>query len=306
MQNSGLFAFALLGVITLWGFTPTESPAQSPTVETLVDRGVQAGTDEELLRSVVAQSKERGLESNDIAELLDPAVQTAEKKNPARPILMSTLEGLAKNVPTDRLGTHLETMRQRLDQAGQIVSQWNEGRPSPEEGQAQRAQLIESVAKAQERGLPMDEIQQLRDALQERGRNVSPSLLAVAIEVAPDLGANSNGAVERRQLLAVAVEAGYDETDLRALSEIARATPSQNRPASAQMRGAARSIKRGASVAEIQTEIFSNMAPEIAPGPSETGSGAPAGLDMSSRIPVQPPRPDQKPPVDQDPPNGKP
>lgn len=295
MRTSRLFALTLLALFTLWGSHPPLSPAQSQTVDEFVDRGVRAGADEGLLRTVVEKGKERGLENDRIAALLEPAVQTAEQNNPARSILMSTLEGLAKNVPTDRLGTHLETKRQSIERAGQTVSKWSEGRPSTNEGESPRARLIESVADAHQRGLSMDEIQRLREGLQGTGREVSTSLLAVALQIAPDLPESSNAGTSRRQLLAVAVKAGYDEADLRALSEIVSGPGAQNRPAAARLRGAVRSIERGASVAEVQTGMAS-MAPDLAPGGAGMGSGPPAGLDMSSRLPVQPPGQNQQPP----------
>lgn len=296
MQNSGLLILPLLVFFTLWGSHPRLSPAQSQTVEEVMDRGVDAGADEELLRTVVEQGEAKGLDNGRIAALLEPAVRTAEQNNPARPILMSTLEGLAKNVPTDRLDAHLETMSHSIERAGKTVSEWSEGRPATEGGESSRARLIESVAEAKQRGLSMDEIQRLREALQGTGRQVSASLFAAALQVAPDLPESGNAETNRRQLLTVAVEAGYDEADLRALSEIVTATGFQDRPASARLRGATRSIERGATVAEVQTGM-SNMAPDITPNGSGMGAGAPAGLDMSSRIPIQPPGQDREPPV---------
>lgn len=295
-SNGAVLTLGLLLLFALWGSLPLVSRAQPETVEQLVERGVRAGVESELLRDVVQQAEERGLESRRIAAFLEPAIETARKDYPARPILMSTLEGLGKTVPADQLDAHLETLRHNIERAGQTVSQWSKQRPSAENEDPQRAQLIESVAQAHRRGLSMEEIHRLRAALQETGREPSSSLLAVAIEVAPDLTESSASEGNRRELLAAAVEAGYGEGDLRALSEILTSTRGQHRPASAQVRGALHSIERGASVAALKRQIVSNVGPALSPNAHGVPSVTPAGLDISSRIPVQrPPRNDQPP-----------
>lgn len=269
-----LFRFtrpAWLGLLLAALLFPQGATGQSASVQSLLDTGIQAGADAELMRTVVERANQAGLSPTATADLLRPAVSLAERDLPTRPVLTKALEGLSKRVPPNRMMPVLTQLRSSTEQAGQLVSAWlqkketqqfigasesNGPEPSPSPG---RSQLIASIADAQEQAVSAETVTAFLNGLPgttER-RPVPLSDVAVAVSVLPDLANDGAASQAAQDLLVAALDAGYDPESMRRLpAAIERAQRQTQRPVTAIAQGAAQAISWGTPAASVLQNLF--------------------------------------------------
>ncbi len=261
---------------------PSTSFGQPASVSSLLDRAEQTGADLELMRTVADRASTSGLSPAATAELLEPAVALAERDLPASPVLNKALEGLSKRVPPNRMSSVLQQLRSRTEQAGQLVSTWLQkdevramvGTDQDAPSKRGRADLIASVADAQQQKVSPEAIEAFLNQLPattER-RPVSLSDVSVAVGVLPDLSSNGDSPAAAQQLLAAALDAGYDSESMRQLpAAIERAGRQTQRPTAAIAKGAAQAISWGTPADNVLRNLFRGV-PAAGP-PAQTGQG---------------------------------
>lgn len=275
---------------------PVNVAAQAYSVESLIERAQQAGADAELMQAVATRAERSGLSPEQTAEILSPAVTLAERDLPSRPVLNKTLEGVAKQVPPSRMMSVLQNVQTSTEQAGTVVSSWlnrSDVRQFTEEeapSQRARSELITSVTEAQQQHVPAENIEQFLQDLPgavER-RPVSLSEVSAAVSVLPDLPESARTSAVGHELLAAALDAGYDGESIRQLpAALSSARQGSDQPAKAIARATALAIQNDAPAASVLTNLLQGSLPgrgappEVANGPLDAvpGQGKPPGKE---------------------------
>jgi hypothetical protein len=277
----------LLGVLLLALLLPPSAYGQA-SVQSLLERGAAAGADAALMRTVATRAEAAGLAPAETARLLRPAVTLAERDLPTDPLLNKALEGLAKQVPPGRMAPVLESLRSHTQEAGALVSRWTatEGAQTiladGDAAAAGRTRLVTSIAEARQQNLPARHVEQFLDRLPSAvtRRSVSLAEVATAVSVMPDLPAARSAPAASQELLAAALNAGYDAESLRQLpAALAEARRTAARPGSALTQGAARAIANGTPAASVLQTLFRGRLPGQGPpsGPDAGPPSTPAG-----------------------------
>lgn len=263
---------------------PYVAVGQEADLQALLDQARAAGVDTEQMSTVVERARRAGLNNAATAALLRPSVELAERDLPTSHVLSKTLEGLAKNVPADRMEPVLQQYGSYTERAGQIVSQWtqqaetremlgaSEDAPPSEAQERTRAELITAAAKAQQLDTPAENIEAFLNGLPSgvERRPVSLDEVAAAVNVLPDLPNSGASPESARRLLTSALDAGYSPESLRQLpSALKSARRRSNQPVDVLAEGTAQAIARGTPAAQVLKSLFQGSFP---------GRGAPAGI----------------------------
>ena len=269
-------------LIVLWFLLPLGAFAQpGPSVEQLIEQGRRAGADSDLMRQVAQRAEQAGFSKAETAQLLQPAVQLAQRELPSRGVLQKAVEGLAKQVSPPRISPVLQRMQGHTEQAGTLIRAWSEqpavramvgqGRSAALDEEA-RNQLIQSAAQARMQDVPPDVMQQLLEALpaETKRRPIAAGEVAAALHVLPELMGDGASPETSIQLLTRALDAGYGSSNVRQLPTAMRVARQQTRhPADVLARNAARAIAQGTPAADVLGRLFDGGMP---------GGGPPAGV----------------------------
>jgi hypothetical protein len=268
------------------------------------------------MRTVASRAEQAGLSPETTADLLQPAVSLAKRNLPTTPLLNKTLEGLAKQVPANRMMPVVQNVQIHLEQGGALVSTWLDrgevqsllGGSTPPT--AERNQLIAHVAEARQQEVPLSTVESFLDGLPETAqrRSLPLSTVAAAVSVMPDLPDIQNNPNVSNELLTAALKAGYDAESVRQLpSALERAQQASQRPTATIAQGTAQAISKGTPAANVLRSLFQGSIPGGGPpagvGNGPPGQGKPPGRDGRPPGAGPPENPGQKPP---DNPGGQP
>jgi hypothetical protein len=302
----------ILAVVVVGG--PHVVVGQEADVQALLERGRAGGADAEQLSTVVERARRAGLPPEATASLLRPTVELAQQDLPTSHLLSKTLEGIAKNVPLDRIQPVLQQYRGHTERAGQVVARWSqkaevreflgetESPPSPSAQKNTRAPLITAAAKAQQQGIPAENIEAFLNGLPSgvERRPVSTNEVSTALNVLPDLPKNGASPESASQLLTSALDAGYSAESLRQLpSALQSARRKSNQPVDVLAQGTAQAIARGTPAAQVLQTLFQGSFPGGGP-PAGVGNGPPGSTPGSGKPP------DTGPPENTGPPDNPP
>lgn len=310
----------LAGAMILLFLVPSGALGQSADVKALIERGQRAGLDADQMQTVIERADEGGLSANATVDLLQPAVELAERDLPAAPLLNKTLEGMAKQVPSSRMEPVLQRVKTYTEQAEQTVNQWTqrsavremtgEGGSASSNGEA-RMHLITAATEAQQQDIPLETLKQFLNDLPSatKRRPVSLSEVAAAMSVHPDLPGSRRAPEATQELLTAALDAGYDAESLRQLpAALESAHRESQQPVDALTRGAAQAIAQGAPATNVLQNLFQGAVPGSGP-PGDVGKGPPDHVPGSGKPPGEggPPSntgPPEDPPGGGGPPSG--
>lgn len=284
----------VVAIAVLAFLLPLSVVGQPRSVESLIEQAQQAGADADLVRSVATRIQEAGMSPEQTAEALRPAVALAERDLPSTPLLNKTLEGVAKQVPPSRLTSVVQDVQMNTERADAMVSSWLD-RPDvrqltgeEEPSRSARNDLIERIAEAQQQSVPADNIEQFLDHLPS-GVDRPPVSLAnvsVAVSVLSDFSGTVANPQINHELLAAALDAGYDRESIRQLpAALSSGRRARQQPAAAIARATARAIENNASAASVLTNLLQGGFPgggpplDIDSGPLDRppGQGKPPG-----------------------------
>ncbi|MFP4227502.1 MAG: hypothetical protein ACLFTE_01590 [Salinivenus sp.] len=268
--------------LLLAALLPYGAVAQEASVQSILDRGQEAGADVDLMRTVASRAEAANLSPAATAEILEPAVSLAEQDLPTRPVLNKALEGLSKNVPPDRMRSVLQQLHTSTEQAGQLVTGWLEkedtrtmlGADEEPVSERGRSDLVASVADAQQQEVSAETIESFLNELPATTdrRPVPLPNVSVAVGVLPDLAGNGEVGPAAQDLLVAALNAGYDAESMRQLpTAIEQAERETQQPAAAIAKGTAQAISWGTPAANVLRNLFRG-APPAGP-PTHTGEG---------------------------------
>lgn len=291
---------ALLLVAVLLGSTQA-ALGQESAVQSLIERGRQAGANVTQMQSVANRAREAGMGPNETTALLRPAVELAEMDLPSGPLLTKSLEGLAKNVPPSRMHPVLEELRTHTERAGKIVSQWTQepatkkllglsetevDRGPPED---RRTEMVTAITHAQQQGIPGETIKNFLDNLPSavERRPISIGAVATAVGVLPDLPGSKSSSDAATKLLTAALDAGYSRESLQQLPAALRsAGRARQKPPGALVANAARAIAQGTPAASVLQGLFQGSLPGLGP-PAGRGGGPPGTVPGNGKPPGQ-------------------
>ncbi len=303
---TGLLFFALV--------LPGSVQGQAP-VQPLIEQGRTAGADADLMQTVASRAQEAGMSAEATTDLLEPALRLAEQDLPATPLLNKTLEGLAKQVPAQRMTPVLQRFQDHTQQAGVLVSKWGEraavqrmlGESNGAPAKAERNQLIMNIAEAQQQDLPLEHVERFLDGLPEAAqrRSIALSEVTTAVSVMPDLPAVQDRPDLGQQVLTAALNAKYDAQSLRQLpAALEQAQQASQRPPPAIARETVQAISRGTPASNVLRNLFQGTLPGDDP-PSGVGEGSPGPPPGQGKPPGENGRPPGTPTPD-NPGNGPP
>ena len=276
---AGLLLCALVLPGSVWG---------QSVVQSLIAEAEAAGADANRMRTVASRAEGAGLSSQQTASLLKPVVSLAKRDLPTTPLLNKTLEGLAKQVPAGRMTPVLQQIQTHTEKAGTLISTWTQkqetktllGTTNQSLPRADRDRLIVNIAEAQQQDVPLDQIATFLNELPRavKNRSVSASDVAVAVSVMPDLPTATSSPGTSRDLLAAALNAGYDPESLRQIpGALERAHRTNARPAASIAKNATEAIAKGTPASTMLRTLFQGTIPNAAPASQNAPSSAPPG-----------------------------
>jgi hypothetical protein len=267
------------------------------------------------MRTVASRAERAGLSSEQTATLLKPAVSLAERDLPSTPLLNKTLEGLAKQIPPQRMTPVLQQLHTHTQEAGALVSTWAQqndtktllGTNDGSLPNAERSQLIVNIAEARQQNVPMAEIETFLNELPGavRARSVSAHDVAVAVSVMPDLPTATSAPSSSRDLLTAALNAGYDAESLRQLpGALERAQRTNARPAASIAERVTEAIGQGSPAPAVLRTLFQGTVPNAPPASQDAAPSAPPGQSNPPGKDGRPPGVDPPPSQETPPPDG--
>lgn len=276
MPIGTVVAIALLAFLL-----PLSVVGQPRSVELLIEQAQEAGAEADLMRTVATRAQEAGMTPEQTVEALSPAVALAERDLPSTPVLNKTLEGVAKQVPPSRLTSIVQDVQINTERADAMVSSWLD-RPDvrqltaeEEPSRSARNELIERITEAQQQSVPADNIEQFLDHLPSAVDRppVSVANVSIAVSVLPDLSGTAANPKINHELLAAALDAGYDRESIRQLpAALTSARHGSEQPAVAIARATALAIENEAPAATVLTNLLEGGLPGGGP-PLDVGIG---------------------------------
>jgi hypothetical protein len=247
--------------------TPAAAQEASPSVAQLAHRGRQAGVPPDLLQNVRRRATRSGLSEAQTAGLLRPAVAMAEQGLPSAHVLRKALEGMAKQVPPGRVSGVLGRMRRHTAQAGQLIDPWlkrsDGARLVASEGASSGAAsardvLLENLAQSLMHDVPTQTVETFLDVLpkQVQQRSVPAAELGTAFGILADLPAARSAPDATARLVADALDAGFNQKELRRLPAAVRAARQTRGSAEAATQEAAAQIRNGTPASEVLNRLF--------------------------------------------------
>lgn len=256
-----------------------------PSPDELIERGDAASADRDLLEQVAERAQNANLSPQETAQILEPAVDLAERDLPSTMALRKALEGTAKQVPAGRLQPAIQEVATATEEAGRLVDEWA-GRPEVQDliGETDtdlsapdspgRTRLIEGTTQARMQNLPSENIQALLESVpaNTERRPISPQDIAAAIEVLPDMAEEGAVPEDVTNMLTSALDAGYHPSEIRQLpTAVEMAGRQAQQPPGVVARGAAQAIAQGTPASDIIDRLFDGDLP----GPPDDRGGPP-------------------------------
>ena len=257
-----------------------------PSPDELIERGDAASADRDLLEQVAERAQNANLSPQETAQILEPAVDLAERDLPSTMALRKALEGTAKQVPAGRLQPAIQEVATATEEAGSLVDEWAGGPEvrdligetdadlsSPES--PGRARLIEGATQARMQDLPPETIQQLLESVpaNTERRPIAPQDIAAAVEVLPDMADEGAVPEDMTTMLTSALDAGYHPSEIRQLpTAVEMAGRQAQQPPGVVARGAAQAIAQGTPASDIIDRLFDGDLPGP---PDDRGEGPP-------------------------------
>jgi hypothetical protein len=172
-------------------------------------------------------------------------------------------------VPAEKAGTLISTWTQKQETKA-LLGTTDQSLP-----RADRDRLIVNIAETQQQGVPLDQIATFLNELSRavKNRSVSASDVAVSVSVMPDLATTTSSPGTSRDVLAAALNAGYDPESLRQIpGALERAHRTNARPAASIAKNATEAIAKGTPASTMLRTLFQGTNPNAAPASQNASS----------------------------------
>lgn len=188
----------------------TLSPAEKDSLASGARQAIRSGIPAADVEAVVSRGIERGVGAAGIAELLDIAVTAQNAGVPAQPLLNRIEQGLAKQVPQERIAAAVKRLAGHLAAARPVVDGLV-GKGVSAGSATERETAMETVARAFERSLSADAVSDISGRIVQQKGTLSLFERAVgAITGMVELGVPAEPAA---RLVQQGLDRGYSEKD---------------------------------------------------------------------------------------------
>ncbi|MBA4373652.1 MAG: hypothetical protein C0402_12430 [Thermodesulfovibrio sp.] len=217
----------MLGLLLVYGISAAE-PRDLAEIRTAIDKSALPGESKTTLFKRASEAVSAGIPASDVSviisrgvlkskdgkaleETLGAAITAKEKGLPVRPVLDRIEQGLAKGVPPERIVAATKQLVVKLSTADAIVS--NLGKSGLKAGeQKEKGLAVHSVARALEKSIPEDVINNLGQKSITKGASLSRlsatiDTMAFFVEMGMNLDQASG-------LMMKAMDKGYSEGEM--------------------------------------------------------------------------------------------
>ncbi|MFP8488401.1 hypothetical protein ACKGJO_04815 [Gracilimonas sp. Q87] len=280
---------AKLALFSLILSFPLSLFAQENSISILHQKSADLGIDASHISKLQERAHENGINNDQLAQILEPAVTLAQDNLPFDMILQKTSEGLAKGVPVNVLSNVLKGLQTSTQNAAPIIDRWMQkpavknlaGESGSESAQTFRNDLLKSSARALNQGFSKNVLSGFLNELgnQDLLSNISRNEVVTSITILPDLPTSAENQKLSGELIIRSLKGRFDSADLQKLPSAMRIAQSRGQiPAGSVVNGILERIKTGAPASEILQGLFDGKIlagpPSGLPGrPVNAGSG---------------------------------
>jgi|GEM_PF-5605388 len=237
---TGLPMFVLLLVIS-----PSMAQDSVQSLHGTIKSARTQGIQNEEIDKLIQRAREKEVSDQDIAGILQPAVETATEHFPYNLVINKSLEGIAKDVQPNVIIKTENKLQNNVRIAAKMTDEWIKN-PTIQDligrnGQTGsdntfRNQVLKSAARAMFQGVPTNELRQLfTDMAQgETAAHMYPKQVSVAIGVLPDLPTTKNHPDVSRAIILQSIKRHFTSSQIQQLpSAMIRAEQMGQLPAEA-------------------------------------------------------------------------
>lgn len=273
-----LSAGALLLTLTVAAF------AQTNDLEAVLQKAQESGIDESALTELQQRANSRGATDEQIAALIQPAIDMAGQNLPPELALEKAMEGLSKGVPASKIAPVLQRLNQSAAEAVAIVDPWLE-RPDVKEMVAKtpngisneefRNELTKATSKAINENINQETAKEIFNEMGDESvlGKASASDIIAAVGILPDMSQGVD-ASRSGQFIIRALKGGFKANELQNLpSAMNMARQRSELPAASVIEGVSQQLDGGVPAKKILQNLFNG---EIGGGPP---GNVPKGLE---------------------------
>ena len=264
-----------------------KSQAQVVSVAEAIERAEKAGIDKQQLERIrnLASENTSGAE---IAKMIIPAAELAERGLPTEFLMQKMMEGFAKGVPSNRMMPLLELIYTHTPGAVALSEQWVENpdvKPFIDALGDGASRFKRYLTQANLKSLTRQiEAEQIEIVLNELGRpsvleKTSPVVVAAAVGVLPDMPESVRKGNDIPSVIAKAVEGGFSASDIQKLPVAVNAAERRSQlPAASILNRMSDQIGHGIPANQVLQNLFNgNLNPGPPSGIPGRGNGKPNG-----------------------------
>lgn len=258
--------------------------AQANDLDAVLKKAQESGIDESALQELQQRAGSRGATDEQIAAMIQPAIDMAGQNLPAELALEKAMEGLSKGVPVPKIAPVLQQLNLSAAEAASIVDPWLE-RPDVKEMVAKtpngisneefRNELTKATSKALNQNVNQETATEIFNEMGDEsvlGKASSSDIIA-AVGILPDM---AQGIDQSRsgQFIIRALKGGFKANELQNLpSAMNMALQRSELPAASVIEGVSQQLDGGVPAKQILQNLFNG---EIGGGPP---GNVPKGLD---------------------------
>lgn len=263
----GIKTIAVLLVVALTCLGAADQAVAQEGLPDILDRARNAGIEQSMLEELQAKAKKRGLGTQEVANLIKPAVSLAEKDLPADHLIQKSLEGLSKGVPSSRIHSFISRLQSSTQQAATIVDPWMKSSKVQQmisqqggaaSGSAIRNNMIKASSRAITQDIPAESIRQVLSDINNQSvlSKTSPSNIVSAINILPDLGVKDQPKLAS-SFVVRALKGGFNADELQKLpAALSMAQQRSQLPAASIMKGVSKQLTGGVPASEVLQNLF--------------------------------------------------
>jgi len=276
-----LRSVALLIALSLFISIDGTFAQKTPPIDQLIDRAGKTGLGQQTVQQLVDRSRKQKIPDDQMAAMIQPAVELAETDLPGQMIVQKAMEGLAKGVPAGRIIPVLQRMQQSVHHASDLVTPWM----NRQEVQSQlqmadhnnhpfKNEMVEAVAKDLMQNVGS---QNIHDFLTQMADNAGQIQLdreraVMGVRVLSDMVTTDKNPGMSTKLLIRAMKAGFSPADLQQLPSAMKAALKQSRlPAEAVANGISRQLNKGVPASGVLHNLMNGNVQGGPPGGTPPG-----------------------------------
>jgi len=243
------------------------------------------GIDQERIEELQTRAMDRGYSEEQLAMILEPALQMAGQNLPAELLLQKAMEGVAKGIPARQMVPVLQNIQRGTEVMVPVINQWVERDEVSQmlerseerfDRELLRQEMLKVSSKAISQQVGPELVQDILNTLTEQGviQNSRPSSVIAAIGIMPDIPSIGEQPDIAKGVLVRAVQSGFSASEMQRLPGAMNMAQRRSQlPAAAVIEGVSQQMQGGVPAAEILQNLFNG---NIGGGPP---GNVPRGLE---------------------------